>query len=70
MELVHLVAGSITEEGQIACPCKQCRAKKTPGVSCSEFEEHAGSRERRPGESIYLTNLSISLKVRICHGHA
>lgn len=32
-------------------------------MSCSEFEEHAGSRERRPGESIYLTRLSISLKV-------
>lgn len=60
-------AGTITEEGHIACHCKQCRANgkvRTAGVSCSEFEEHAGSRERRPGESIYLTRLSISLKVQ------
>ncbi|CAL8466932.1 g6468 [Coccomyxa elongata] len=59
------LTGNVTQEGQIACHCKQCRANgkvKTAGVSCSEFEEHAGSRERRPGESIYLTRLSISLK--------
>ena len=36
---------------------------KTPSVSCSEFEEHAGSRERRPAESIYLECIAISLKV-------
>ncbi|BDA40764.1 probable chromodomain-helicase-DNA-binding protein 4 at N-terminal half [Coccomyxa sp. Obi] len=59
------LTGDVTQEGQIACHCKQCRANgkvKSAGVSCSEFEEHAGSRERRPGESIYLTRLSISLK--------
>lgn len=63
-------AGNVTQEGQIACHCKQCRANgkvKTAGVSCSEFEEHAGSRERRPGESIYLTRLSISLKVHFAY---
>jgi len=60
-------AGTIKAEGHIACHCKQCRAHgkvRSAGVSCSEFEEHAGSRERRPGESIYLTRLSISLKVQ------
>ena len=59
-------AGTLTQEGQIACECKQCRpggAVKTPSVSCSEFEEHAGSRERRPAESIYLECIAISLKV-------
>ena len=56
----------LTQEGQIACECKQCRpggVVKTPSVSCSEFEEHAGSRERRPAESIYLECIAISLKV-------
>ena len=59
-------AGMLTQEGQIACECKQCRpggVVKTPSVSCSEFEEHAGSRERRPAESIYLECIAISLKV-------
>jgi hypothetical protein len=58
-------AGTIREDGQIACDCKLCRPKgrvKAAGISCSEFEEHAGSRERRPGESIYLTRVSVSLK--------
>ena len=60
-------AGTLTYEGQIACECKQCRpggVVKTQSVSCSEFEEHAGSRERRPAESIYLECISTSLKVR------
>lgn len=63
---VHAHAGTLTQEGQIACECKQCRpggVVKTPSVSCSEFEEHAGSRERRPAESIYLECIAISLKV-------
>ena len=62
----HTCAGTLTQEGQIACECKQCRpggVVKTPSVSCSEFEEHAGSRERRPAESIYLECIAISLKV-------
>lgn len=62
----HAHAGTLTQEGQIACECKQCRpggVVKTPSVSCSEFEEHAGSRERRPAESIYLECIAISLKV-------
>ncbi len=33
-------------------------------MSCSEFEEHAGSRERRPGESIYVTAIATSLKAK------
>ena len=59
--------GTLTYEGQIACECKQCRpggVVKTQSVSCSEFEEHAGSRERRPAESIYLECISTSLKVQ------
>lgn len=64
--------GTITEEGQVACECKACmgaagaKGGRAPSVSCSEFEEHAGSRERRPGESIYLTRISTSLKARPC----
>ena len=60
-------AGTLTQEGQIACECKQCRPGgviKTQSISCSEFEEHAGSRERRPAESIYLQCITVSLKVR------
>ncbi len=33
-------------------------------VSCSDFEEHAGSRERRPAESTFLAALGLSLRVR------
>ncbi|CAK0734199.1 hypothetical protein CVIRNUC_000397 [Coccomyxa viridis] len=57
--------GTLTQEGQIACECKQCRPGgviKTQSISCSEFEEHAGSRERRPAESIFLQCITISLK--------
>ena len=52
-------AGAIAFDGRIECGCTKCRGK---AVSCSEFEEHAGSRERRPGECIFLTAAEVSLK--------
>jgi len=61
-------AGVLGADGLIACQCKACRAG--PGcaagarVSCSDFEEHAGSRERRPAESTFLAALGLSLRVR------
>ena len=63
--------GMITQDGQIACNCRACcpgeGKRRVASVSCSEFEEHAGSRERRPGESIYVTAISTSLKVGLPH---
>lgn len=66
MGCAHAGTGILTKDGQIACECRQCRPGgiiKTASVSCSEFEEHAGSRERRPAESIYLECITTSLKV-------
>lgn len=54
-------AGTVTAAGLIACSCAACQGAP---VSCSEFEEHAGSRERRPGESIYLLAAEMSLRVQ------
>ncbi len=57
-------------DGLVACQCRACRPDARSGavqknVSCSEFEEHAGSRERRPAESIYLAALGLSLRVSL-----
>ena len=34
----------------------------TGKISCSDFEEHAGSRERRPAEAIWLAAAGVSLR--------
>ena len=54
--------GAVAADGGIACSCQQC---KGTSVSCSLFEEHAGSKDRRPGESIYLTDAGLSLKTLV-----
>jgi GNAT superfamily N-acetyltransferase len=56
------LAGTVTLDGLIDCGCAPCRAAGGGCVSCSDFEEHAGSRERRPGESIFLADAGASLK--------
>ena len=45
-------AGLINEQGFIACNCPKCGGR---AASCSEFEEHSGSRDRRPADGIFLT---------------
>ncbi len=59
--LVLCSAGTVSERGVITCGCEECGA----GVqfSSSEWEVHAGSRERRPAESIYISEHGISLRV-------
>jgi hypothetical protein len=61
-------AGVLGADGLVACHCKACRAGPAGAagarVSCSDFEEHAGSRERRPAESTFLAALGLSLRVR------
>ena len=44
--------GRLNEAGSITCHCKQCGGTK--GISASEFEEHSGSKDRRPADGIYL----------------
>ena len=56
-------AGTVSDRGMIACSCAKC-VKSGAQHSSSEWEVHAGSRERRPAESIYLTELNFSLRVR------
>jgi len=60
-----LLMGTVTAEGLIRCqPRAASEAAAAVGaklVSCSEFEELAGSKDRRPGESIFLSN-GTSLK--------
>ena len=51
--------GTVLLEGKVACDCGRCRGK---AVSCSEFEEHAGSHDRRPAESILLVDACLTLK--------
>ena len=64
--LIHSIlcsTGVVSEAGLITCGCKMC-APVGVSYSASEWEVHAGSRERRPAESIYLTDYGISLRVR------
>lgn len=56
-------AGTVSDRGMIACSCAKC-VRSGAQHSSSEWEVHAGSRERRPAESIYLTELNFSLRVR------
>lgn len=64
--LVLRSAGTVSERGVITCGCKECGAGAVQ-FSSSEWEVHAGSRERRPAESIYLSEHGISL--RVCKFH-
>ncbi|KAK9810346.1 hypothetical protein WJX72_009121 [[Myrmecia] bisecta] len=54
-----MLRGSVASDGLIACGCRNCSGAR---VSCSDFEEHAGSRERRPGENIFLSSINTSLR--------
>lgn len=51
--------GKISEAGGILCFCKHCNGKE---VSASEFEEHSGSKDRRPADGIFLESCNRSLK--------
>jgi Tify domain binding domain len=55
-------AGTVSDRGMIACSCTKC-VKSSIQHSSSEWEVHAGSRERRPAESIFLTKHKFSLRV-------
>ncbi len=50
--------GKLTDRGTITCYCKQCGAggKET---SASEFEEHSGSKDRRPADGIFLQGKEV-----------
>ena len=52
-----LLTGVVTGDGRI-----RCSRGGGGAVSCSEFEELAGSKERRPGENIFLTGSRTNLK--------
>lgn len=54
------IVGVVTEIGTVLCDCMKCNGA---AITFSEFEIHAGSNNRRPGECIYLTQCSASLKV-------
>ncbi len=53
--------GSITAEGLVLCECSACKGAKA--VPNSFFEEHSGSKVRRPAQYTYLTDFNLSLKV-------
>jgi hypothetical protein len=55
-------AGTITENGNILCGCADCQG--ATAVPNSVFEEHAGSKIRRPAQYTYLSAYNMSLKVR------
>ena len=49
--------GLLNERGTITCYCKQCSggvAGAGRDVSASEFEEHSGSKDRRPADGIFM----------------
>lgn len=43
----------VLKDGAILCFCKQCGSAGRE-VSASEFEEHSGSKDRRPADGIFL----------------
>ncbi|PRW56093.1 Nucleosome-remodeling factor subunit BPTF isoform A [Chlorella sorokiniana] len=51
--------GKLNERGAISCFCRQCNGKD---VSASEFEEHSGSKDRRPADGIFMEANNRSLK--------
>lgn len=51
--------GKLNERGAITCFCRQCNGKD---VSASEFEEHSGSKDRRPADGIFMEANNRSLK--------
>lgn len=53
----------VTASGLIACLCADCVGKGAQ-YSSSEWEAHAGSKERRPAEAIHLTDHGMTLRVR------
>lgn len=58
--------GAINLEGNITCNCVQC--KGCNAIPNSTFEEHSGSKVRRPAQFTYLTDYNLSLKVGGSHG--
>eukprot|EP00879_Flechtneria_rotunda_P024265 GHRR01025716.1.p1 GENE.GHRR01025716.1~~GHRR01025716.1.p1 ORF type:complete len:461 (+),score=103.97 GHRR01025716.1:766-2148(+) len=56
----QLLRGRIASDGNIICFCSRCAGhSKVPN---SIFEEHAGSKVRRPAQFTYLTTYNLSLK--------
>ena len=53
-------AGTITPEGSISCECSRCKGGL---VSASEFEDHSGCKDHRPGNTIRLRRHELTLKV-------
>lgn len=54
-----LLSGRLSESGMIECGCSSCKGRQ---ISASEFEVHAGSKDRRPADRIYLAGTDITLK--------
>ncbi|KAK9841250.1 hypothetical protein WJX74_002613 [Apatococcus lobatus] len=54
-----LLDGTITPEGKINCECSRCNGSP---VSASEFEDHSGCKDHRPGNTIRLKRHQITLK--------
>ena len=55
--------GRLNEAGSITCHCKQCGGAKN--ISASEFEEHSGSKDRRPADGIYLEGAGEHACIRV-----
>ncbi|KAK9860349.1 hypothetical protein WJX84_010552, partial [Apatococcus fuscideae] len=54
-----LLNGTITPEGSISCECSRCKGGL---VSASEFEDHSGCKDHRPGNTIRLRRHELTLK--------
>ncbi len=54
--------GVVRADGNIACNCASCQGRVA--VPNSTFEEHSGSKVRRPAQFTYLSEYNMSLKVR------
>ena len=54
-------AGVVADTGAVLCGCAKCNGAP---VTFSEFEMHAGSNNRRPGECIIIRDCDASLKAR------
>ncbi|KFM25801.1 Nucleosome-remodeling factor subunit BPTF [Auxenochlorella protothecoides] len=55
-----LLTGRVDGAGQVVCGCRACAGAAC--VSPSEFEEHSGSRDRRPADGIFLDDFDVSIK--------
>lgn len=51
--------GRLNHAASIDCFCDRCNGKP---ASASEFEEHSGSKDRRPADGIFMESSNTSLK--------